>query len=173
MVAHPLMAAKQIFRTADAIPVKLFQEAGSRGQGHRQETLFQQVSEAPTLPPEQGWQTRFDVADLYRGPVADDGTGATGAVALDEKLRQAYFWIVNHGIISPFYDIEYNDGPGGRGQNHPRMQRICATRVHPASGRIVYAQFSARPRRSGQAATNQTRIADLVRIGPGVRCAFG
>jgi MoxR-like ATPase len=34
-----------------------------------------------------------------------------GALPLDEKLRQAYFWIVNHAIISPFYDIEYNDGP--------------------------------------------------------------
>ena len=30
---------------------------------------------------------------------------------LDEKLRQAYFWIVNKAIISPHYDIEYNDGP--------------------------------------------------------------
>jgi hypothetical protein len=29
---------------------------------------------------------------------------------LDEKLRQAYFWIVNNAIISPFYDIEYQDG---------------------------------------------------------------
>ena len=34
-----------------------------------------------------------------------------GALPLDEKLRQAYFWIVNHAIISPHYDIEYNDGP--------------------------------------------------------------
>nr|WP_269670789.1 MoxR family ATPase [Stenotrophomonas sp. SY1] len=30
---------------------------------------------------------------------------------LDEKLRQAYFWIVNNAIISPHYDIEYHDGP--------------------------------------------------------------
>lgn len=30
---------------------------------------------------------------------------------LDEKLRKAYFWITNNAIISPFYDIEYNDGP--------------------------------------------------------------
>ena len=27
---------------------------------------------------------------------------------LDEKLRQAYFWIVNTAIISPHYDIEYS-----------------------------------------------------------------
>jgi hypothetical protein len=32
-------------------------------------------------------------------------------LALDEKLRQAYFWIVNTAIISPHYDVEYNDGP--------------------------------------------------------------
>jgi MoxR-like ATPase len=32
-------------------------------------------------------------------------------VALDEKLRQAYFWIVNTAIISPHYDIEYNEDP--------------------------------------------------------------
>ena len=31
--------------------------------------------------------------------------------ALDEKLRQAYFWVVNHAIISPHYDIEYQSGP--------------------------------------------------------------
>jgi MoxR-like ATPase len=33
---------------------------------------------------------------------------------LDEKLRQAYFWIVNSAIISPHYDIEYNDAPPPR-----------------------------------------------------------
>jgi MoxR-like ATPase len=26
-------------------------------------------------------------------------------------MRQAYFWIVNHAIITPYYDIEFNDGP--------------------------------------------------------------
>ena len=35
--------------------------------------------------------------------------GAQGG--LDEKLRQAYWWIVNKAIISPFYDIEYEHGP--------------------------------------------------------------
>jgi MoxR-like ATPase len=33
------------------------------------------------------------------------------AISLDGKLRQAYFWIVNHAIVSPHYDIEYNNGP--------------------------------------------------------------
>ncbi len=45
-----------------------------------------------------------------RGPAAaEDGDGA--APQLDERLRQAYFWIVNNAIISPHYDIEYSDGP--------------------------------------------------------------
>jgi MoxR-like ATPase len=29
-------------------------------------------------------------------------------VPLDDKFRQAYFWIVNHAIIAPYYDIEYH-----------------------------------------------------------------
>ena len=37
--------------------------------------------------------------------------GDAAPLALDEKLRQAYFWIVNNAIISPHYDIEYHDGP--------------------------------------------------------------
>lgn len=67
------------------------------------------VPEAPTLPGTRASERRFDIADLYRGPVAE--TSAAGAVPLDEKLRQAYFWIVNKAIISPHYDIEYHDGP--------------------------------------------------------------
>ena len=39
-----------------------------------------------------------------------DQAGGT-ALPLDEKLRQAYFWIINTAVISPFYDIEYNAGP--------------------------------------------------------------
>jgi hypothetical protein len=42
----------------------------------------------------------FDIADVYRGPVADPGATAAAAVPLDEKLRQACFWIVNTAIIS-------------------------------------------------------------------------
>src|SRR5271170_6730769 len=71
---------------------------------------FQQVSQSPTRPPAEDADRTFDVADLYRGPLA---TGATTAssLPLDEKLRQAYFWLVNHAIVSPFYDVEFNDGP--------------------------------------------------------------
>lgn len=74
--------------------------------------IFQRVSQAPTNPNQSPPPRAFDVADLYRGPVADKPEGGNGPeLALDEKLRQAYFWIVNTAIISPHYDIEYNDGP--------------------------------------------------------------
>lgn len=75
---------------------------------------FRHVPESPTHPGTTKGTGRFDVADLYRGPAGaleEDAAEPTTATALDEKLRQAYFWIVNHGIISPYYDIEYNDKP--------------------------------------------------------------
>jgi MoxR-like ATPase len=56
----------------------------------------------------------FDVADLYGGPVStgnDHGAAESTTIGLDEKLRQAYFWIVNTAVISPHYDIEFHDGP--------------------------------------------------------------
>lgn len=71
---------------------------------------YQHISQSPTNPKAHQPKASFDVADLYDGPLAN-GTATTTNVALDEKLRQAYFWIVNHAIISPHYDIEYNDGP--------------------------------------------------------------
>jgi MoxR-like ATPase len=71
--------------------------------------IFQHVSEAPTNPATGRNKATFDVEDLYRGPVAvTDQSGAQ--TALDEKLRQAYFWIVNQAVISPHYDIEFNEG---------------------------------------------------------------
>jgi MoxR-like ATPase len=70
------------------------------------------VSEAPTNPGPRKTHRTFDVADLYRGPIASaDGQASDGGLALDEKLRQAYFWVVNTAIISPHYDIEYHEGP--------------------------------------------------------------
>lgn len=74
---------------------------------------FKQVSQAPTRPHAGGTGRRFDVAELYRGPLADPEEVAQVASGptLDEKLRQAYFWITNHAIISPYYDIEYNEAP--------------------------------------------------------------
>lgn len=73
---------------------------------------LQKVSQSPTLPKALPTPTRFDVADLYQGPVTALGNEAASQVDLDEKLRQAYFWVVNHAIISPFYDIEYNEQKG-------------------------------------------------------------
>src|SRR5215469_15874610 len=74
--------------------------------------VFQRVSQSPTNPHPAATPRTFDVADLYRGPVSTQGDAPdAGAPPLDEKLRQAYFWIVNTAIISPHYDIEYNDGP--------------------------------------------------------------
>ncbi len=73
--------------------------------------LYQRISESPTNPQPVKPKPVFDVADLYSGPIDIDPGEREAPVALDEKLRQAYFWIVNHAIISPHYDIEYNDGP--------------------------------------------------------------
>ncbi|HEY9071466.1 MAG TPA: ATPase [Candidatus Ozemobacteraceae bacterium] len=80
-------------------------------------SVFGKVSTAPTHLTRRARPKRgFDVADLYEGP-AETGTRTgeasegSACPALDEKLRQAYFWITNHAIISPFYDIEFNDGP--------------------------------------------------------------
>ncbi len=75
---------------------------------------LQRVSEVPTNPQAAPLNREFDVADLYRGPVGVEEGQAVAALALDEKLRQAYFWIVNHAVISPFYDIEYHEGPAHR-----------------------------------------------------------
>jgi len=74
---------------------------------------FQKVPQAPTNPGASHSSRKFDVADLYQGPLreSEEATDATQSLPLDEKLRQAYFWIVNTAIISPFYDIEFDDGP--------------------------------------------------------------
>jgi MoxR-like ATPase len=75
-------------------------------------SAFTKVSESPTNPHPGPAREGFDVADLYRGPVETAAPAAGGSAApLDEKLRQAYFWIVNHAILSPFYDITYPEGP--------------------------------------------------------------
>jgi MoxR-like ATPase len=74
---------------------------------------YKQVSQAPTNPKgAAAARGSFDVAQLYAGPLGDAPSAApAGEAPLDEKLRQAYFWIVNHAIISPFYDIEYVEAP--------------------------------------------------------------
>lgn len=77
---------------------------------HMLPSFFKRVSAAPTNPTPKGTSQTFDIAELYRGPVTVQEESGTPSTALDEKLRQAYFWIVNHAVISPFYDIEYNEG---------------------------------------------------------------
>src|SRR4051812_4411056 len=72
---------------------------------------LQRVSQSPTNPHAPAAPRAFDVADLYRGPLAAPADAAAAGPPLDEKLRQAYFWIVNTAIISPHYDVEFNDGP--------------------------------------------------------------
>lgn len=70
------------------------------------------VSESPTRPGAGNTANRFDVADLYEKGPGGASSGAQSAESesrLDEKLRQAYFWIINFAIISPYYDIEYNN----------------------------------------------------------------
>jgi len=68
---------------------------------------YGRLSASPTLPHGRGRGSAFDVAELYTGP-APTGTAADQSDSdLDERLRQAYFWIVNHAIISPHYDLEY------------------------------------------------------------------
>lgn len=72
--------------------------------------LFGRLSASPTKPGKEGEAHKFDVADLYSGPFGQYEQ-QEGGIDLDEKLRQAYFWIVNNAVISPYYDIEYNDKP--------------------------------------------------------------
>lgn len=73
--------------------------------------VFKRISRAPTNPGAAVKPRQFDVAELYQGPIQLDSDTKEQALPLDEKLRQAYFWIVNNAIISPHYDVEYNDGP--------------------------------------------------------------
>lgn len=66
---------------------------------------FGKISQSPTVSGAKGRTHGFDIADLYGGERAVE---AGNANVLDDKLRQAYFWIVNTAIISPHYDIEFN-----------------------------------------------------------------
>ncbi len=71
------------------------------------------VSASPTRPPRaREPEPGFDVARLYEGAASVQSGAATGdapaAVGLDDKMRQAYYWIVNHAIITPYYDIEFH-----------------------------------------------------------------
>ena len=69
---------------------------------------------SPTLPAATATAPReFDVRSLYQGPAlpAETESAPVAGRALDDKMRQAYFWIVNHAIITPYYDIEFHAAP--------------------------------------------------------------
>lgn len=88
--------------------------------------VFRRVSESPTNPAVKAAVAReFDIADLYRGPVDLKESEASGQRSLDEKLRQAYFWLVNHAIISPFYDIEFHEGVSQYFTFGDRRNAVC------------------------------------------------
>ncbi|MGN6546197.1 MAG: AAA family ATPase [Aureliella sp.] len=86
--------------------------------------ILQRVSQAPTNPRPAAAIKEFDIAQLYRGPVALQESVDGQGLPLDEKLRQAYFWIVNHAVISPFYDIEYQQGPSQVFEFGDRRDRV-------------------------------------------------
>ncbi|MCB1146653.1 MAG: AAA family ATPase [Leptospiraceae bacterium] len=74
------------------------------------------ISESPTLPGTEKKKSgnRFDLQEFLSGPLSPQKSAEGKSnirPRLDEKLRQAYFWITNYAIISPFYDIEYHDAP--------------------------------------------------------------
>ncbi|SDD04221.1 AAA family ATPase [Williamwhitmania taraxaci] len=70
--------------------------------------FFQKVPSAPTNPHESNETATFNIKDLY---TTEEPSGkGEEQLGLDEKLRQSYFWIANTAIISPFYDIEYDNG---------------------------------------------------------------
>lgn len=69
------------------------------------------ISKSPTIPGKGKQYRDFDVAQLFEGPCTPEANNEVAPSPLDEKLRQAYFWVVNTAIISPHYDVEYNEGP--------------------------------------------------------------
>ncbi|WP_300265628.1 MoxR family ATPase [Microbacterium sp.] len=63
---------------------------------------WKKVSASPTNPGVDHGAEALTAEDLFREPET------TQTVPLDEKLRQAYYWIVNRAVISPYYDMEFS-----------------------------------------------------------------
>ncbi|OMC40281.1 ATPase [Mycobacterium sp. GA-1841] len=62
---------------------------------------WQHIPEAPP-PPEPGDRIGdLTVDDLFAPP-------PQAQVSLDEKVRQAYFWLVNSAVVLPYHDIEFS-----------------------------------------------------------------
>jgi len=69
------------------------------------------ISSSPTRPQSKSEQATAPEQALSKQATAPKAE-EQNSLGADEKLRQAYFWIVNHAVISPYYDIEYNlDAP--------------------------------------------------------------
>src|SRR6201991_2618542 len=84
--------------------------AGGRARGRSEEHTSELQSLAYLvcrLLLEKKKTERFDIPDLYESDAEQQQEVLAG---LDENFRQAYFWITNSAIISPFYHIEYDDG---------------------------------------------------------------
>ena len=64
---------------------------------------WSKVSESPTNIGTAATSEQLTAEDLFAPESADE-------LPLDEQLRQAYFWLVNRAIISPYYDIEFSHG---------------------------------------------------------------
>jgi MoxR-like ATPase len=74
---------------------------------------YQRISSSPTKPDSKRKANKDNsFQKLFSGilPIEEPSIETNTAFNLDEKLRLAYFWLVNTAIISPYYDIEYNAG---------------------------------------------------------------
>lgn len=67
---------------------------------------WNRLSQSPTRQVPPGPPPDLTADDLFAEP---DGSLA-GPEPLDEKLRRAYYWLVNQAVISPFYDVEFSSG---------------------------------------------------------------
>ncbi|MFX0137280.1 MAG: ATPase [Candidatus Hodarchaeota archaeon] len=75
------------------------------------------LSQIPIIPKKKKKKLehpKFDVANLYSGSVpitGEEQLETTETVySLPDKAQQAYYWIINNALISPYYDIEFNTG---------------------------------------------------------------
>lgn len=65
---------------------------------------WHKLSASPTAPDAGGPPAQMTADELFREPAP------AAAPPLDERLRQAYYWIVNRAVISPYYDLEFSGG---------------------------------------------------------------
>jgi MoxR-like ATPase len=66
---------------------------------------WHRLSQSPTRSTAHEPGQSLTANDLFGDSTAPDAS-------LDERLRQAYFWLVNSAVISPFYDVEFStDAP--------------------------------------------------------------